>query len=142
MKDKVSPNRKNADKPSSRKISRVSDVSLTRLDKINPTNIAWQKQVDEVVDRKIKKHKKKARFKELRVRLMSLLKDDKFFLIGGALAASCNGAIWPIYGILLADAIGALAEPVMEDVRTGGLNVSMMFLALAIIAAVILWMQK
>jgi hypothetical protein len=95
-----------------------------------------------VVDKRITKHKKKARFKELRIRLMSLLKDDKFFLIGGALAASCNGAIWPIYGILLADAIGALAEPVMDDVRTGGLNVSMMFLALAVIAAIILWMQK
>ena len=144
MKDKVSPStaKRNVDKPSSRKISRVSDTSLTKLEKTNPTNIAWQKKVDEVVDKKIKKHKKKARFKELRVRLMSLLKDDKFFLIGGALAASCNGAIWPIYGILLADAIGALAEPVMEDVRTGGLNVSMMFLALAVIAAVILWMQK
>jgi hypothetical protein len=71
-----------------------------------------------------------------------LLKDDKLFLIGGALAASCNGAIWPIYGILLADAIGTLAEPVMDDVRIGGLNVAMMFLALAVIAAIILWMQK
>jgi hypothetical protein len=84
----------------------------------------------------------KERFNQLRKRLMLLLKDEKFFLIGGAISASCNGAIWPIYGILLADAIGTLAEPVMEEVSQGGLNISMMFLALAFIAAIILWMQK
>jgi hypothetical protein len=143
MKEKISPNvRKIVDKPSSRKISRVSDTSIIRMDKTNPLNIKWMKAVDENVDARVKKYKKQTRFKELRIRLMKMLRNDKFFLIGGAIAASCNGAIWPIYGILLADAIGTLAEPNMEDVRIGGLNVAMMFLALAFIAAIILWMQK
>ena len=126
----------------SSKISRVSDTSLVRLEKTNPLNISWHKQVYAVIENRVRKYKKQTRFKELRIRLMKLLRNDKLFLIGGAIAASCNGAIWPIYGILLADAIGTLAEPNMDDVRTGGLNVAMMFLALAIIAAIILWMQK
>jgi hypothetical protein len=140
VKDKVSPSVKKI--IDVRKPSRVSDTSMIRIDKINPMNIAWQKEVDAAIENRVRKYKKQIRFKELRIRLMKLLRNDKLFLVGGAIAASCNGAIWPIYGILLADAIGTLAEPNMDDVRTGGLNVAMMFLALAIIAAIILWMQK
>lgn len=145
MKDKVSPavlKKASIDRAASRKVSRVSSSSIVMMEKKNPVNILWQKKIDEIVDDRITKFNKKERFKSLRIRLMMMLKDDKLFLIGGAIAASCNGAIWPIYGILLADAIGALADPVMEEVSRGGLNVAMMFLALAIIAAVILWMQK
>ena len=113
-----------SDKPA-RKLTRISNVSKKEL-----TSPLPNKKVS------------KERFNELRKRLMLLLKDEKFFLIGGSISASCNGAIWPIYGILLADAIGTLSEPVMDEVSQGGLNIAMMFLALAFIAAIILWMQK
>jgi hypothetical protein len=127
---------------SNKKVSKFGKLSILNFDKKFPENIAWLKKVDQVVDRRIKKYKKQTRFKELRNRLIYMLKDDKMFVIGGAIAASCNGAVWPIYGIILADAIGTLSESDMDMVRDGGLNVSMMFLALAVVAALILWMQK
>ena len=126
-----------------RKIStKYGKFSILNFDKKIPENLIWLKKVDQVVDRRIKKYKKQTRFRELRTRLLTMLKDEKFFVIGGAIAASCNGAVWPIYGILLADAIGTLSNDDMTLVKDGGLKVSMMFLALAIVAALILWMQK
>jgi ATP-binding cassette subfamily B (MDR/TAP) protein 1 len=80
------------------------------------------------------------KFSELRRRLLGLLSDHKLFVAGAAFAASCNGAVWPIYGILLADSIGTLADK--NEVKQGGLNLAMMFVALAIAAGGILWMQK
>lgn len=101
-------------------------------------------KLDDLIQEDLKEelNQEKKKFAKLRYRLMSMLKDDKYFVIGGAIVASCNGAVWPIYGILLADAIGTLADPDMEQVREGGRNVAIMFFALAIAAAIILWMQK
>jgi hypothetical protein len=83
-------------------------------------------------------------FNERRNRVLKILwtKNDKWYIIGGSIAAAGNGAIWPIYGIILADAINVLLEPVLIDVKNDGFNVAMMFVALAIAAGVILWMQK
>lgn len=83
--------------------------------------------------------------KELRSaqkKVLKLLQNDKSFLFGAGISAACNGAVWPIYGILLADAIGVLLEKDLETVRTGGFYVAMMFLGLAVAAALVLWMQK
>jgi ATP-binding cassette subfamily B (MDR/TAP) protein 1 len=81
-------------------------------------------------------------FKKSRRRLIDMLKESPKFVAGGMVAAACNGAVWPIYGILLADAIGVLSRKTSEEISQGGLIVSMMFLALAVSAGVILWMQN
>jgi ABC-type multidrug transport system fused ATPase/permease subunit len=81
-------------------------------------------------------------FKKSRRRLMAMLKDNKKFVAGGMIAAACNGAVWPIYGVLLADAIGVLSLKDVNELSQGGLNVSMMFLGLAVAAAIVLWMQN
>ena len=81
-------------------------------------------------------------FSDARKLVFSMLGNHKLFVTGAAAAAASNGAVWPIYGILLADAIGVLSEKLPADVAQGGLNVSMMFMALAIGAAFVLWMQK
>lgn len=81
-------------------------------------------------------------FAQSRKKVLQILKDHKCFATGAAIAASLNGAVWPIYGILFADAIGVLSYKLPEDVSRGGLNVAMMFMALAIAAGLILWMQK
>jgi len=75
-----------------------------------------------------------------RNRLLSILKNEKGFVAGAATAAACNGAIWPIYGILLADAIGALSAK--TNVTQGGLQVSMLFLVLAFCAGIVLCLQN
>jgi ABC-type multidrug transport system fused ATPase/permease subunit len=81
-------------------------------------------------------------FKKSRMRLLSMLKGEKCFVTGAMIAASCNGTIWPIYGILLADAIGVLSLKDLTLVADGGLKVSMMFLALAVGSGIALWMQN
>jgi len=81
-------------------------------------------------------------FAQSRKKLFYMLKNNKGFVAGGGIAAACNGAIWPIYGILLADAIGVLSQSKKEDVSEGGLNVSMMFLGLAIVAGIVLCLQN
>lgn len=83
------------------------------------------------------------KFAKFRYRLMYILKNDKYFVIGGDIVASCNGAVWPIYSILIVGAIGTgtVADPDMKQVREGGRIVALMFFALAITAANIQWMQ-
>jgi ATP-binding cassette subfamily B (MDR/TAP) protein 1 len=120
----------------------VNEPASNRSNRSNLQTEKLKEIVTEPQKVNIKTDLEKQRFSELRKRLMSLLKNDKYFVIGGAIAASCNGAVWPIYGILLADAIGTLADPEKEMVKEGGMNVAIMFFALAIAAAVILWMQK
>jgi len=82
------------------------------------------------------------KFKVSRKKLFEILKDHKKYIFGAAIAAAFNGAVWPIYGILLADAIGTLSENDKDLVRKGGTMVSIYFVCLALAAAMILWMQK
>jgi len=82
------------------------------------------------------------KFKISRRRLFGILKDHKRFLVGAGVAAALNGAVWPIYGILLADAIGTLSEKNVVEVQSGGLLVAVFFICLALAAALVLWMQK
>lgn len=82
------------------------------------------------------------KFKQSRRRLFGILRDHKKFLVGAGIAAAFNGAVWPIYGILLADAIGTLSEKNVNTVRTGGMLVAIFFVCLALAAALVLWMQK
>lgn len=82
------------------------------------------------------------KFKRSRRRLFAILKDHKRFLVGAGCAAALNGAVWPIYGILLADAIGTLSDKDVAEVRTGGMLVAIFFVCLALVAALVLWMQK
>lgn len=70
------------------------------------------------------------------------MSNQKKFIVGSSISAALNGAVWPVYGILLADAIGTLSEKDIELVKSGGLSVSLFFVALALSAALVLWMQK
>ncbi len=82
------------------------------------------------------------KFKKSRRRLFVILKDHKRFLVGAGIAAALNGAVWPVYGILLADAIGTLSEKDVVLVKSGGIIVAISFVCLALAAALVLWMQK
>jgi len=93
-----------------------------------------------IQNEKVKYSDKK--FKNSRKRLFTILKDYKRFLVGAAFAAAFNGAVWPIYGILLADAIGTLSDPNVQNVKEGGMLVAIFFVCLALAAALVLWMQK
>ena len=63
-------------------------------------------------------------------------------MVGCTIAAGFNGLVWPIYGILLANAIGALSQKDINDVKKDGMINSLEFLALACFAGGSLWMQN
>ncbi len=81
-------------------------------------------------------------FKKARKHAFSLLKNNKCFMIGCTIAAGCNGLVWPVYGILLANAIGALSQKDINDVKKDGMINAFEFLALATFAGGSLWMQN
>lgn len=81
-------------------------------------------------------------YNESRKRLLSMLKDHKKFIVGAAVSAAVNGALWPIYGILLGDACASLSLKLPEDVAVQGRNVAILFTVLATCAGIALWMQK
>ena len=58
------------------------------------------------------------------------------------ISAGLNGAVWPMYGVLLAQAIGTLSQKDIEMVHSGGIKVAHYFFTLALCAAIVLWMQK
>ncbi len=88
------------------------------------------------------KEKEKIIFKKARKHAFSLLKNHKCFMVGCTIAAGFNGLVWPIYGILLANAIGALSQKDINDVKKDGMINALEFLALACFAGGSLWMQN
>jgi hypothetical protein len=82
------------------------------------------------------------KFKTSRKRLFELLRDKKKFLIGAGISAGLNGAVWPMYGVLLAQAIGTLSQKDIELVHSGGIKIALYFFTLAVCASLVLWMQK
>lgn len=128
--DRRSLNSKNRRSLGDKKSEENALAEIIRLDKEN------KKPAEEEVKYSDEK------FKKSRRRLFTILKDHKRFLVGAGIAAAFNGAVWPIYGILLADAIGTLSEKDVTEVRTGGVHVAIFFVCLALAAALVLWMQK
>ena len=80
--------------------------------------------------------------KKSRSHVFSILKDHKCFAAGCAIFASLNGAVWPTYGVLLANAIGTLSKSDLKVVKDDGLIIAMEFLALALGAGIALWMHN
>lgn len=77
-----------------------------------------------------------------RKHVFEILKNHKCFIAGSSIFASFNGAVWPIYGVLLANAIGVLSKADLNEVKHDGMIIAFGFLALAFCAGVVLWMQN
>ena len=108
------------------------------INQLNNTDTLLNKEDKE----KSEKEENKIIFKKARKHAFSLLKNNKCFMIGCTVAAGCNGLVWPIYGILLANAIGALSQKDINDVKKDGMINALEFLALATFAGGALWMQN
>jgi hypothetical protein len=130
---------------------KARQISLTpKSDKKVSMTVPYQMMDNQSAkeEAEIQKEKKKEEivnqqnFKLARKRVFTMLKDEKKFVIGAGIAAACNGAVWPIYGILLADATAALALDNLEDVKQQGTLVAIFFVILAVCAGGVLWMQK
>jgi ABC-type multidrug transport system fused ATPase/permease subunit len=120
----------------SRRSSKRRKTEILKAQELLDYNLAKKKHEEEQVIFTDEK------FKSSRKRLFELLKDKKKFLIGAGISAGLNGAVWPMYGVLLAQAIGTLSQRDIELVHSGGLKISLFFFILAISASIILWSQK
>ena len=81
-------------------------------------------------------------FSNARSHLFTYAKANKYFIAFSAIFASLNGVVWPVYGTLLANALSALSQQDVQDIKQGGLYLSLGFLVLAVCAGVILWLQN
>ena len=81
-------------------------------------------------------------FSTARSHLFTYAKTNKYFITFSSIFASLNGVVWPVYGTLLANALSALSQQDISDIKQGGLYLSIGFLILAICAGVILWFQN
>ena len=70
------------------------------------------------------------------------LKNHKKFMIGCTFVVGMSGALWPMYGILLANSIGALSKKDLNDVKKYSLYSALQFLGLAFYWGISLWMQN
>ena len=124
------------------KISINNENFSSNRESINNLNNKDNNYIPQEDKLKAEEIENKILFKKARKHAFSLLKNHKGFMIGCTVAAGCNGLVWPIYGILLANAIGALSQKDINDVKKDGMINALEFLALATFAGGSLWMQN
>ena len=81
-------------------------------------------------------------FKKSKDKLLTFLSDSKLTMFLGAFFSSCNGAVWPVYGVVLGLSIDVLSNTDHYKVYDDGFFMSMMFLLIAGIAAIAVTLQK
>lgn len=81
-------------------------------------------------------------FESAKKKLLPIIMENKLTVFGGAFFASCSGAIWPCYGLLLAFAIEALSQPIGDKFKEDGENLAIYFTILAAVAGVCYFFQK
>jgi len=102
--------------------------------------------VDEIKEKLLKESEKKKElekyFEATKKKLLPLIMENRGTVFGAAFFAACSGAIWPAYGILLADSIEALSQPIGEKFKKDGEMLGIYFTILAICAGVAYFFQK
>lgn len=105
-----------------------------------------RKDVDEIKEKLKKESEKKKElekyFKSTKKKLLPLIMENKGTVFGAAFFAACSGAIWPAYGILLADSIDALSQPIGPKMKKDGEMIAIYFLILAFCAGFSYLFQK
>jgi ATP-binding cassette subfamily B (MDR/TAP) protein 1 len=124
-----------------RKISQQS--GSRRESKISAgEQIIEAKDTKEQIEKVLAANKQKdEQFNKTKKKLVPIMMENKLVLITGTIFASISGAVWPTYGILLAESISSLSDPNLEIVKTDGFKLSMYFLTLAVSSGVAVFFQ-
>jgi hypothetical protein len=120
-------------------VEKKSDYSLLRMSSKEKKSVSSSDNLsqnkansqDDELDPETKEY-----FDEARKRLISLLNDAKCVVIWGAVFAAASGAVWPSYGILLAESIDTLLSS-----KSGGFLAGM-FMVLAGCASLAAFVQQ
>jgi len=114
--------------------------------KNNENLLDMKKDVDEIKEKLLKESEKKIElekyFQSTKKKLLPLIMENKWTVFGAAFFAACSGAIWPTYGILLADSIDALSQPIGPKMKKDGEMIAIYFLILAFCAGFSYLFQK
>jgi ATP-binding cassette subfamily B (MDR/TAP) protein 1 len=120
----------------------------TVIENINSENMLgnMRRDVDEVKEKLLRESEKKKElekyFAASKKKLLPLIMENKGTVFGAAFFAACSGAVWPAYGILLADSIDALSQPIGPKMKKDGEMIAIFFLILAFCAGFSYWLQK
>ena len=119
--------------------------NILNLKKINELKSIVE-EVDEIKQKQLldilKQQEIEKYYESSKKKLFPLIMENKLTVIGGAFFAACSGSIWPIYGILLADSIDALSQPVGDQLKKDGENLGLYFFFLSSFAGFAYLFQK
>lgn len=90
----------------------------------------------------IKKEKQEQRVKSIKKKLLPILKENICVLIWATFFSCCVGCVWPVYGLLMAESLSALADRSLSVVRENGFTLAMYFLLLAGCAGIAQFFQN
>jgi ABC-type multidrug transport system fused ATPase/permease subunit len=131
------------------KINTIPNEVNQMIDIVNeiPKSKYQRKSSFEELNEKIQAEKKrKMEFEKIadgkKKKLLPILADFTGVIFWAGFAAAGIGAVWPCYGILLADSIDSLSKQNPEDVKHEGFLLAMYFLALAGGAGLCAFLQK
>jgi ATP-binding cassette, subfamily B (MDR/TAP), member 1 len=122
------------------------EKNMIDVNDIPKSKISRKNSLEDLEEKIQADKKRKADFEKLadikKKKLWPILSEFKGIIFCGALAAAGIGAVWPAFGILLADSVDSLSKINPEDVKQEGFLLAMYFLALAGGAAISTFFQK
>ena len=111
----------------------VIDNKEEKLLKSSNEDLTLQEKKKKLLIEEKIKEKKMAKAKSL---LWPIMFENPFILIIATLFASISGTTWPVYGLLLADSIGKLADVTSPTLLEDGVFLAGMFIILAVVAGI------
>lgn len=122
------------------------EKNMIDVNSIPKSKIIRKNSMEELEEKIQADKQRKAEFEKFadskKKKLWPILAEFKCIIFLAGLAAAGIGAVWPCYGILLADSIDSLSKQNPEDVKKEGFLLAMYFLALAGGAGISAFSQK
>jgi ATP-binding cassette subfamily B (MDR/TAP) protein 1 len=122
------------------------EKNMIDINNIPKSKIKRKNSLEDLEEKIQADKQRKAEFEKLadskKNKLLPILAEFKCIIFWAGLAAAGIGAVWPCYGILLADSIDSLSKQNPEDVKQEGFLLAMYFLALAGGAGISAFAQK
>jgi ATP-binding cassette, subfamily B (MDR/TAP), member 1 len=119
---------------SSEPLNLMENEEMVRLNSRVTSHASIHEDKDAEDEGKIAKQEKAIKLD--RSQLFSFLKDNKCNIFLATVGSAINGAIFPVYGMILASAINSLSSNNMQVVKDDGIFFGMMFLVIAACSAI------
>jgi len=134
----ISPNTNDRHSVRNSEVNSFKSKRKSETDKNNQIEVKKEEELDskekeKELEKRVAEHKKK---------LFIFLSEEKCTIFLASLSAAFSGAVFPVYGIILAMSVDVLSSPVPEIVKNDGFFMSMMFLVIAFGAGAAIFFQN